>query len=181
MKIAYEYSHFGGSEIIKAHYPAIESEIYSSIAAVKSSRPRSSNDKMRSGEVFLSPVELHDQFNLQFKQYGYTEINDIYTITLPNSEKIIPGVHEQIDFHKDKVLIQVQFDQCASLFHDMAKFQYFYDENKASVGVEILPSHKLYKRISIEASCGEQLVYDIEQIRQRFPAVPVKVILIDED
>lgn len=31
------------------------------------------------------------------------------------------------------------------MFYDMAKFQYFYNEGKADVGVEIVPSHCLQK------------------------------------
>jgi hypothetical protein len=33
--------------------------------------------------------------------------------------------------------------------------------------------------MSTGVSYGEQLVYDIERLRKHFPAVPVKVILVD--
>jgi hypothetical protein len=33
--------------------------------------------------------------------------------------------------------------------------------------------------MSTGVSYGEQLVYDIERLKRHFPAVPVKVILID--
>ena len=65
------------------------------------------------------------------------------------------------------------------MFYDMAKFQYFFNENKADVGVEIVPCHVLHKQMSTGVSYGEQLVYDIERLKRHFPAVPVKVILID--
>ena len=67
------------------------------------------------------------------------------------------------------------------MFYDMAKFQYFFNENKAEVGVEVVPCHALQKGMSSGVSYGEQLVYDIERLKRHFPAVPVKIILIDAD
>ena len=67
------------------------------------------------------------------------------------------------------------------MFYDMAKFQYFFNENKADVGVEIVPCHHLHSQMSTGVSYGEQLVYDIERLKRHFPAVPVKVILIDTE
>ena len=82
---------------------------------------------------------------------------------------------------KGKVLVEVQFGKYAFMFYDMAKFQYFFNENKADVGVEIVPCHALKKQMSTGVSYGEQLVYDIERLKRHFPAVPIKVILIDVD
>jgi hypothetical protein len=67
------------------------------------------------------------------------------------------------------------------MFYDLAKFQYFFNENKADVGVEIVPCHNLQKGMSTGVSFGEQLVYDIERLKRHFPAVPVKIILVDAD
>ncbi|MBT9143133.1 MAG: hypothetical protein DDT29_01532 [Dehalococcoidia bacterium] len=57
--------------------------------------------------------------------------------------------------------------------------QYFFNENKADVGVEIVPCHAMHKQMSTGVSYGEQLVHDIERLKRNFPGVPVKVILID--
>ena len=65
------------------------------------------------------------------------------------------------------------------MFYDLAKFQYFFNESKADVGIEIVPCHAFKKQMSSSVSYGEQLIYDIERLRRHFPAVPVKVILID--
>jgi len=67
------------------------------------------------------------------------------------------------------------------MFYDMAKFQYFFNENKADVGVEIVPCHALKAQMSTGVSYGEQLVYDIERLKRHFPAVPVKVVLVAAD
>jgi len=181
MKIIYEYSHLGGSEILKVRYPHIEEEIYTVIQQVKAIRSKESKEKTKQGKMLISPIEMNRQFTEQFTQLGYRELRDTYTIEIPNSPIAIPGAFKQIDFAKEKVNIEVQFGKYAFMFYDMAKFQYFFNENKADVGVEIVPDHRLHTQMSSGVSYGEQLVYDIERLKRHFPAVPIKIILIDED
>lgn len=181
MKIVYEYSHLGGSEILKVRYPEHEKDIYEVISIVIANKTKVSKEKTMKGKMLFSPKDMNIQFNEHFTQKGYKELRDIYTVQIPNYEKEIPGAFKQIDFVKDKVLVEVQFGKYAFMFYDMAKFQYFFNENKADVGVEIVPCHALHKNMSTGVSYGEQLVYDIERLKRHFPAVPVKVILIDID
>ncbi len=119
------------------------------------------------------------RFRERFQLKGYHQLRDTYVIRIPNCQKEIKGAFKQIDFFKEKVLIEVQFGKYAFMFYDLAKFQYFFNECKADVGVEIVPSHSLHLNMSSGVSYGEQLVFDIERLRRHFPAVPVKVILID--
>jgi len=179
MKVVYEYSHLGGAEILHVRYPDCEREIYEVIAEVMAKRTKVSKEKTMRGRELYSPKDMNRQFRQAFALRGYRELRDTYTITIPNSEVTIPGAFKQIDFVKGKVLVEVQFGKYAFMFYDMAKFQYFFNENKADVGVEIVPCHALKKQMSTGVSYGEQLVYDIERLKRHFPAVPVKVILID--
>lgn len=181
MKIVYEYSHLGGTEILQVRYPDCEREIYEVIAEVEAKRTKISKEKTMRGKVLYSPTDMNRQFRKAFASREYRELRDTYTITIPNSEASIPGVFKQIDFVKGKVLVEVQFGKYAFMFYDMAKFQYFFNENKADVGVEIVPCNALKKQMSTGVSYGEQLVYDIERLKRHFPAVPVKVILVDVD
>ncbi|MCL5985118.1 MAG: BstYI [Actinobacteria bacterium] len=181
MRVVYEYSHLGGAEILQTHYPDCEQEIYEAIKEVIAERIKISKEKTMQGKELYSPKHMNSQFHQAFLARGYRELKDIYTITLPNSKVAIPGAFKQIDFVKDKVLVEVQFGKYAFMFYDMAKFQYFFNENKADVGIEIVPCHALHKQMSTGVSYGEQLVYDIERLKRHFPAVPVKVILIDVD
>ncbi len=181
MRIVYEYSHLGGSEILKVRYPDCEQDIYEVIAHVGAHRTKTSKEKTMRGRKLFSPKDMNAQFRKGFAATGYLEIRDTYTITLRNSDVRIRGAFKQIDFVKGKVLVEVQFGKYAFMFYDMAKFQYFFNENKADVGVEIVPCHALHKQMSTGVSYGEQLVYDIERLKRHFPAVPVKVILIDVD
>ena len=179
MKIVYEYSHLGGSEILQVRYPEINQEINEIIAEVKAQRTKVSREKTKIGQLLYSPKDMNRQFRAAFRARGYHELRDTYTITIPNSDVVIPGAFKQIDFVKGKVLVEVQFGKYAFMFYDVAKFQYFFNENKADVGVEIVPCHALKSQMSTGVSYGEQLVYDIERLKRHFPAVPVKVILID--
>lgn len=124
---------------------------------------------------------MNKQFSEEFSRRGFAELRDQYTIQIPDSEIAITGAYKQIDFVKDKVLVEAQFGKYAFMFYDMAKFQYFFNENKADVGVEIVPCHALHKQMSSGVSYGEQLVYDIERLKRHFPSVSIKVILIDAD
>lgn len=181
MKVVYEYSHLGGAEILKVHYPDIDQEIYQTIANVKAQRIKESREKTMRGKMLFSPRDMNAQFKRYFGELGYEELKDNYSIEIPNHDVIISGAFKQIDFVKERVLVEVQFGKYAFMFYDMAKFQYFFNENKADIGVEIVPSHALSKEMSSGVSYGEHLVYDIERLKRHFPAVPVKVILVEED
>ena len=181
MKVVYEYSHLGGAEILQVHFPDWLEEIYQVIRAVKARKTKISKEKTMRGRKLFAPKEMNQQFCAHFRKRGYHEIRDRYSITIPDSDVRIDGAFKQIDFVKGKVLVEVQFGKYAFMFYDMAKFQYFFNESKADVGVEIVPCHALQSSMSSGVSYGEQLVYDIERLKRHFPAVPVKVILIDAD
>ncbi len=181
MKVVYEYSHLGGAEILKVRYPEWNDEIDRVIRGIEASRTKISAEKTKQGQQLYSPTDMNRQFRAAFGALGYREMRDTYTITVPNSNLAIPGAYKQIDFVKGKVLVEVQFGKYTYMFYDMAKFQYFFNENRADVGVEIVPCHALHAKMSSGVSYGEQLVYDIERLKRHFPAVPVKVILVDAE
>ncbi len=181
MKKVYEYSHLGGSEILQVRYPKINEEIDFVINNVVAKRNKVSKEKTKKGKLLYSPKDMNSQFKHYFFERGYKELKDTYTIKIPNYRTEIRNAYKQIDFCKERVLIEVQFGKYAFMFYDLAKFQYFFNENKAEVGIEIVPSHVLQKEMSSGVSYGEQLVYDIERLKRHFPAVPVKVIFIEKD
>ena len=145
----------------------------------KLEKQRSVKKKQKKGKALYSPINMNMQFKKSFNSKGFSEIRDTYTITIPNSKVEIPGAFKQVDFVKGKLFVEVQFGKYAFMFYDLAKFQYFFNENKCDVGVEIVPCHYLHHQMSSGVSYGEQLIYDIERLKRHFPAVPIKVILID--
>jgi hypothetical protein len=176
----YEYSHLGGAEILQVRCPEINRQIDGVIEGVKGLKKlKRSKEKTMKGTLLYSPVDLNDRLASAFHRLSFKEMRDTYTIKLPNYPTTIAGVFKQIDFVKERVLVEAQFGKYAFMFYDMAKFQYFFNENKADVGVEIVPCHAMHKQMSTGVSYGEQLVYDIERLKRHFPAVPVKIILVD--
>jgi hypothetical protein len=98
---------------------------------------------------------------------------------VPGHSARVEGAYKQIDFVKEQVLVEVQFGKYRFMFYDLAKFQYFYNENKADVGVEIVPCHAMQQQMSSGVSCAERLLWDIERLKPHFPVMPIKVILLD--
>ena len=182
MKVKYEYSHLGGKQILLVDNPEIYQEIHEIIKSVSDiKKTKISKEKTKHNKLLYSPKDLNLCFKKAFHKKDFKEIRDKYDIQIPNSTKIIKGSYKQIDFVKNKILVEVQFGKYAFMFYDMAKFQYFFNEHKANVGVEIVPCHNLQQQMSTGVSYGEQLVYDIERLKRHFPAVPVYVILVDLD
>lgn len=180
MKIDYEYSHLGGKQILQVGHPEILTSIHEVISAIKHpGRTKISKEKTMRGRKLYAPKKINALYKKEFNHRGFVEMRDRYDITVPNDSRVIKGAYKQVDFVKNKVLVEVQFGKYAFMFYDMAKFQYFYNESKAEVGVEIVPSHRLHKEMSTGVSYGEQLVYDIERLKKHFPAVPIYVILVD--
>lgn len=180
MKIVYEYSHLGGKQILQVDHPEILKQVHDTIKEISGfEKTKVSKEKTNKGELLYSPKELNEAFRVKFNSKGFNEIRDKYDIEIPNHDKVIRNSYKQIDFVKNRVLVEVQFGKYAFMFYDMAKFQYFFNENRADVGIEIVPCHNLQQQMSSGVSYGEQLVYDIERLKRHFPAVPVYVILID--
>ena len=180
MKIVYEYSHLGGKQILQVDYPEIFQDVHDSIRSISDiKKNKVSKEKTSKGKMLYSPRELNKAFATQFNSRGFHEIRDKYNITIPNHDKIISNSYKQIDFVKNRVLVEVQFGKYAFMFYDMAKFQYFFNENVSDVGIEIVPCHNLQQQMSTGVSYGEQLVYDIERLKRHFPSAPVYIILVD--
>jgi hypothetical protein len=152
VRIVYEYSHLGGAEILIVRYPDHEKDIYRIIESVVAKKDKISKEKTMRGKALYSPKSMNRQFRDAFNHRGFSELRDTYTISIPNYDIQISGAYKQIDFVKDKTLVEVQFGKYAFMFYDLAKFQYFYNENKCDVGVEIVPCHPMMKQMSTGVS-----------------------------
>lgn len=183
MRIVYEYSHLGGSEILQVRYPEINADIHEVINGISASKTKISKEKNRIGELVYNPTELNEAFKESFNSKGYEELKDSFRIPVCSrtSKRETSYSFKQIDFHKDRVLIEVQFGKYFAMFYDMAKFQYFFNENKTDVGIEIVPCNYMKKEMSSGVSYGEHLIYDIKRLKRHFPAVPIKLTLIGPD
>jgi len=181
MKKVYEYSHLGGAEILQVQFPHLAAEIDACIAEVRAKRTKISKEKDKKGRMLYDPKAMNRDFKTAFADRGWAEIKDRYIIEIPSYPVKIRGSFKQIDFCKERVLVEVQLGKYFSMFYDLAKFQYFFNKSHAKLGVEVVLANALKRKMSSGVSYGEQLVYDIERLERHFPAVPIKIILIDVD
>lgn len=183
MKIVFEYSHLGGAEILASKYPDIDVAISETVEAIGSDfRTFVSKEKgWRQGQLLYNPTQMNRAFKEQFTARGFTELRRYFDVDVPDWKKLPDRGFKQIDFARDRVLVEVQLGKYFAMFYDMAKLEYFYRQNLADVGVEIVPSHALQAQMSTGVGRGEMLLADIIALQRSFPTFPVKVILIEPD
>lgn len=182
MKTVFEYSHLGGAEILRGRYGAIDAAIDEAIGAVGNDfRTKLSREKgRRFGTMLYDPKGMNRAFEREFTARGFTEIKRSFDVDVPGWKHLGRG-WKQIDFARDRVLVEVQFGKYFAMFYDMAKLEYFYRHDMADVGVEIVPSHALQAEMSSGVSRGEMLIVDIIGLQRQFPTFPVKIILIEPE
>ncbi len=178
MKIACEFSHLGGSEILEQRYPELDKEIYEVINSVVGEKNKVSKEKNRIGKLLYSPKAFKAEFKNYFESFDFEDLVHHYEYRICNSNKKVTG-YKKIDFFKDNVAVQVQFGKYSFMTYDLAKFQYFFNENKIDLGIEIVPSYLLQKEMSSGMGYGEQLISDIKLLKNNFPMAPVKIIVVD--
>ena len=181
MKIVYEYSYLGGSEILTVLHPDIDRDIQDVIRQINFQGILENGEKTGQGKLVYDPKEMNSQFVEAFRAIGFNAIKDTYPVSLPVTNKKIEGAFRQANFVKKRVFVEVQFGPAAYMFFDIANFHYFFNKGKSDVGIEIVPCQALQSKMSSDVSYGEQLVYDLEHQKGNFLSVPMKVILIDID
>lgn len=164
MRKIYEYSHFGGTEVLEANHPETAAEIDAIIADVRA-------------DAAMALSQYSQSLRQVFYQEGYRELCSMPPrVATETEERAI-----QVDFAKDRVLLQVRFGDSAEMFYDMVAFQHLYNERRADVGVMIAPSAQLCAGASATASPGERLISDLLVLGHAFPTMPLKIILIGID
>ena len=181
MRIVHEHSHLGGSEILQVRYPDINRRINETVDATGNNfRTKVSREKGRQGRMQFDPTAMNAEFKRQFGARGFSELRRSVTPNVPGWDTTGLGTgSKQIDFAFDRVLVEVQFGKYFAMFYDMAKLEYFYRQNEADVGVEIIPSYRLANEMSSGVGRGEMLVTDIMGLQRSFPTFPVKIIFIE--
>lgn len=205
MKISQVYSHLNGLEFLLVHKPALWREIQESIENVDASDAlgKVSREKNRMGEVLFSPTLLNDLFKDELNNRGWEEKRISYfvnedlqttrlTVDIRDKERqknaIIAGgftpysTHNQVDFVKDRVAVEVQFGKYFSVQYDLhVKHTFFYGRGDIDVGVEIIPMHALMSRMSSGVAWYENELTNIVREGRSNPSVPIILIGIEPD
>lgn len=93
MRIVYEYSHLGGSEILAAKYPAHHRDINDVIASIQEpGKTKRSKEKTQHGKMLYGPALLNGLFKEAFRHLGWNELKQPFQVEIPNHPVPIRGV-----------------------------------------------------------------------------------------
>jgi hypothetical protein len=202
LKIAATYSHLNGLEYLMVHHQALWNEVQAVIAGVnaRSCKTKVSKEKTMPGRVLYSPKDLNSTFKALLRQRGWRESRYDYWVT--NDEQLIRKTmslpakeqktliekaghtalksHNQTDFVKDRVAIEVQFGKYAFVAYDLfVKHMAFYVGDRIDVGIEILPMKALEQQMSSGVPWYEGEFYNVIRQGRGVPAVPLVMIGIE--
>ena len=181
MRVVHAYSHLGCAEILTVRYPEINVQIDEAIRAAGSDfRTKRSREKSRQDRLLFDPRSMNARFKQEFEARGFRELRRPMKRDVPDWDTShIPAGFKQIDFARDRILVEIQLGKYFAMFYDMVKLEYFYRRNEVDVGVEIVPSYRLKSQMSSGVGDGELLVTDIIGLQRQFPTFPVKIIFIE--
>jgi len=199
MRIGARYSHLNGEEYLLVHKPALWSEILDVIDRVdaEACRTKVSREKTQKGRLLYSPVDMNLSFKTLLKERGWKERRNTFWVT--DDERILRDIqgrdeaeqktvitasgrtpimsHNQTDFVKDRVAVEVQFGKYAFVAHDLfVKHLSFYIADIIDVGVEVLPMKDLENQMSSGVPYYERDLLNVIRQGRGVPAVPLVLI-----
>lgn len=202
MKIAETYSHLNGLEFLLVHHPALWDEIQSVINGIDAGlcKNKVSQEKRSAGRMLYSPKGINECFKSDLAARGWSESRVSYWVTrdaklvrktmnlTPEEQKIeIEAAgetpffsHNQTDFVKDRIAIEVQLGKYAFVAFDLfVKHLAFYVGDQIDVGIEILPTKLLQSQMSSGVGYYEAELYNVVRQGRGVPAVPLVLVGIE--
>ena len=199
MKILEIYSHLNGLEYLHVHQSDLWSEIVNVIENIDAEccKTKLSKEKNKIGDILYSPIEINKEFKKQLSVLGWNESRTQYYVTadiklaretltleatlqkeiIESAGKTAHFSHNQTDFIKNRVAIEVQLGKYAFVAYDLfVKHMAFYIGNKIDVGIEILPMKELTMKMSSGIAYYEGEVYNVIRQGRNTPAVPLVII-----
>jgi len=199
VRIATHYSHLNGLEFLLVHQPELWSEIKTVIESVDAEvcRIKVSKEVRTKDKILFSPIAMNAALANSFKALGWSERRTSYWVTseaslirktmhLPSAQQKLEieasghtpiASHNQTDFVKDRVAIEVQFGKYAFVAYDLfVKHMAFYVGNVIDVGVEILPMKALQANMSSGVGYYESELYNLIREGRGVPAVPLVLV-----
>ena len=162
MRIAAQYSFKNGLEKVLENYPLLLDEIKTCIGNIDAEESKTSKSN---GKTFYSPVGLENSFKKEL---------------LPNGWSNLKVDNREMDFVKERLGVDVQFDKDSSMVYSgCAKMTIFHNLDLIDYGIEIVPVKSLSAEMSSGVSYFEQFVWDLENRGVADIDIPVLIIGID--
>ena len=205
MKIAQVYSHLNGLEFLLVHRPELWNEVKAVIQNVNASLTfnKVSREKTMSGRILFAPTELNRLFKSEFLNKGWRETRIAYfvnedlettrdTVHIRDKDRQRQAItekgftayptHNQVDFVKDRVAVEVQFGKYFSVQYDLhVKHTFFYERGDIDAGIEIIPMHSLMSQMSSGLAWYENELTNIVREGRSNPSVPIVLVGIEPD
>ena len=204
MRIANLYSHLNGYEFMLVHKPDLWREIESALNSInandyiKESKAKPIQGKKlynqgalnKAIEDRLTPLGWHE-FKIPYYVSGDLEtLREISGIRDRNIQKQIienngfepMATNNQVDFVKDRVAIEVQFGKYFSVAYDLhVKHTFFYLRNDIDVGIEIIPTRAMCRKMDSGVAWFENEVANVVREGRSNPTVPLIMIGIEPE
>lgn len=204
MRHDYIYNHLNAEEFLIVKRSAQWQQILDAIESIDANQfLKISNDKTRKGEVLYNQVAINDEFKRILGSSGWNEMKTEYYVTgdISTSKDIVRekdaevqkrtieerghtafSTYNQVDFVKDRIAVEVQFGKYFSVAYDLhVKHTFFFLRDEIDVGIEIIPTHAMMRRMDTGVSWFENEVTNVIREGRNNPSVPIVIIGIEPE
>lgn len=204
MRHDYIYNHLNAEEFLIVKRSAQWQQILDAIESIDANQfLKISNDKTRRGEVLYNQVAINDEFKRILGSSGWNEMKTEYYVTgdISTSKDIVRekdaevqkrtieerghtafSTYNQVDFVKDRIAVEVQFGKYFSVAYDLhVKHTFFFLRDEIDVGIEIIPTHAMMRRMDTGVSWFENEVTNVIREGRNNPSVPIVIIGIEPE
>lgn len=204
MKYDHIYNHLNALEFLIVNRKEEWEQILNAIGSIDANQfLKISNDKTRSGEIVYNQVAINNEFKRILGSRGWNEMRTEYYVTsdIPTAKEIVRvkdaeiqkqtienkgykalSTYNQVDFVKDRVAIEVQFGKYFSVAYDLhVKHTFFFLLDEIDVGIEIIPTHAMMRRMDSGVSWFENEITNVIREGRNNPSVPIVIIGIEPE
>lgn len=202
MKIADIYSHLNANEYLIVHHKKELKEIKSAIKSIDASKYKTKvcNEAKRKGELVYNPGEINNAFKAELNKTGwksqtrtffvskdYGVVQKIEPLARKDQKAFLESINHplfpssnQTDFIKNKIGVEIQMGKYFSVTYDLfVKHLSFYNGQIINVGIEIVPTKKMQKKMSSGPPWFEKEVHNIMRHGRTNPPVPLLIMGIE--
>lgn len=204
MKIANQYNHLNGLEFLIVNKPKLWRQIQEAILAIDANKfLKKSNDKTKTGKTIYNQKLINKEFEHILNPLGWKSQKTPYYVTgdlsvareiskmrdkdeqftYIKSHGLDPlSTNNQVDFVKDRVAVEVQFGKYFSVAYDLhVKHTFFYLRDDIDVGIEIIPTREMMRRMDTGIAWFENEVANVIREGRSNPSVPLVIIGVEPD
>lgn len=204
MRIAFKYNHLHAEEYLYYRKRDLIEELEKCIRDIDANKYlKVSCDSAHLGEIYYDQKALNEEIEKDLNSKGWNELKISYYVTEDEAvtkqivkiaqkdeqKRIIEenGLealqsHNQVDFMKDRIAVEVQFGKYFSVAYDLhVKHTFFYLRDDIEVGIEIIPTHRMMLCMDTGVAWYENEVTNVIREGRNNPSVPVYILGIESD